>query len=241
MPAVGSTPTHVDVGPGTKDDIGLEITSKVQELMRREELHRQLTLAIDDFRKGGAVTTKQRSQLEEVAEEKMRDLLVIRQEARVNLEEARRGHAKGAILEAYYDWLTNECRLDELLYAMFEQGCKDTTKDRVTCGMVGKILRKKPDALEVHVHEIEQLHPWSRALDNKLEDIEERLLRQEDELLIDAGTCSGFKLAPPGARGMAGSSSKTPRPHSRCRSNSAKNTRHCASEDEKKKRRPKQK
>ena len=73
MPAVGSTPIHVDVGPGTTDDIDLEMTSKVQELMRREELHRQLTLAIDDFRKGGAVTTKQHSQLEEVAEEKMRD------------------------------------------------------------------------------------------------------------------------------------------------------------------------
>ena len=124
---------------------------------------------------------------------------------------------------------------------MFEQGCKDTTKDRVTCGMIGKIIpniSKKPDALEVHVHEVEQLHPWSRALANKLEDIEERLLRQEDELLIDAGTCSGFKLAPPGARGMAGSSSKTPRPHSSCRSGSAKNTRRCASEGEKKKRTP---
>ena len=79
---------------------------------------------------------------------------------------------------AYYEWLSNERNLDDLWYTVLGKSCRDPARDRVICGRMSKILpgaRKKPTMLDEHLDELEQMHPWSRALANKLFEIEDCL------------------------------------------------------------------
>ena len=151
----------------------------IDTLVRQEMLRQDLRKAIENCRTGKALTGEQRVELKEPAAERRQDLLDERREARQNINVAQAGKDKEVLREAIWDWLTNERYLDELECTMAQHNAGDSKRDQCISRRVDEIandVRKKPKLVLAMLQELEEAHPWTRSLANKLCEVEDMLV-----------------------------------------------------------------
>ena len=81
--------------------------------------------------------------------------------------------------EAYEEWIRNECATDDVGYYILAHDSKMPARDRILTGRIRKALpalEKKPGLLQGVLDEIEQMHPWPRALASAMSEAVDRLL-----------------------------------------------------------------
>ena len=155
-------------GPEDGDRRASETVARksLEQRISEELLHQQLLEAVHCCRERGPLTPRRRTSLVLVAEERRQEMLQRRQEATDDIEAACRSRTKGAIVDAYLEWLETEQGIDALDFTMAAP-VRDPQRDKSTADRIAKIsrhLRKRPQSLAALVPELEGAHPWSREL-----------------------------------------------------------------------------
>ena len=141
----------------------------------RHQLDKQLDVVIENCRRGLYTSELERYELKSAAHDRLEWRIQARKSCRDDLET----DDIEELAEAYCEWIRNESAIDDVWYCIFDKECKDAARDSVVIGRVKTNitgLRKKPGLLRSVREDLEQMHPWSRALADLMNDAFNELL-----------------------------------------------------------------
>lgn len=140
--------------------------------------YEELLLDIERCIGGLPLSRQQQEHFAETAAWRDRDLREERRENRAEMREAVRSRDKGDVKLTALQWLRNERHIDALGFAMSRELYGREMSDAPLRKKLNKLnVGRKPAQLGDLAQDVEDAHPWSRKLANKLVDIEELLDR----------------------------------------------------------------